>query len=44
MAKKPNKKDASPELAQAEERIQAIKAEIAQAMSGSGALTQRASP
>lgn len=32
MAKKPSRKDASPELAQAEERIGAIKSEIAQAM------------
>ena len=32
MAKKPNRKGASPELAQAEEQIEAIKIEIAQAM------------
>jgi hypothetical protein len=32
MAKKPDKNDTSPEIAQAEERVEAIKAEIAQAM------------
>jgi hypothetical protein len=32
MARKPDKKSASPELAQAEERVETIKAEIAQAM------------
>ena len=43
MAKKPNKKDASPETAQAEERIKAIKAEIAQAMVQRNTLPKSAS-
>jgi hypothetical protein len=43
MAKKPNKKDVSPELAQAEERVDAIKAEIAQAMIQRNALPKSAS-
>ena len=43
MAKKPNTKDASPELAQAEERIEAIKAEIAQAMIHRNTLPKSAS-
>ncbi len=43
MAKRPNKKDASPELAQAEERIEAIKSEIAQAMIQRNTLPKSAS-
>ncbi len=43
MAKKPNREDASPEPAQAEERIKAIKAEIAQAMIQRNALPISAS-
>jgi len=43
MAKKPNRKDASPELAQAEERIEAIKTEIARAMIQRNTLPKSAS-
>ncbi len=43
MAKKPDRKDASPEPAQAEERIKAIKTEIAQAMIQRNTLPKSAS-
>jgi len=43
MAKKPNRKAASPELAQAEERIETIKVEIAQAMIQRNTLPKSAS-
>ena len=43
MAKKPNRKDASPKPSQAEERIAAIKAEIAQAMIQRNTLPKTAS-
>ncbi len=43
MTKKPNRKDASPELAQAEGRIKAIKSEIAEAMIQRNALAESAS-
>ncbi len=43
MAKKPNRKDVSPESAQTEKRIEAIKTEIAQAMIQRNALPESAS-
>ncbi len=43
MAKKPNRKEPSPETAQAEERIEAIKTEIAQAMKQRNTLPKSAS-